>query len=704
MKKIFALSIVLILFSSVTFANGEMNCSVPWSGTKNIPLIERKVILNSNNGIATMELEDTFSNTSNFRSEGIYRFSLPKNAFVSGFWINTDEKSWVKGEVKDISVAKEIYHTITHRLVDPGLLEHKDGELVIRVYPVERDKTVGIRFRCFFPARGKGNKFNFDLPLNFLNEIPKNEYDIAKGKAPKAKFRLSATVEDTDKISDLQFLSDSDSQLNTRNNSNRIVASLEGSKMNDISISWQTENKNHYNYAVYQASGLKKHCLLRIDGCSSEAQYKNEKIRIIVDFSGSMGPINKNRAVELVKNFLDTGYAETDVCMLHKGKFQTADFALLESTTPYGPDRWQAIEICNLNGPSVLITDGQSLNANVLKKIFRLNQQKPVWIMVVGSEGVDRNLKASAENYGGAIFLSQKNFLEQSKSKVSEVLKAIANAPALYDEGGSKHLPLFGNLFNRAYYVLPFTEQTYLVKNRAGTELMKIMPESQQQSKEVPAWFVSVIARQQIKTLEAMKQTRDVVKKIAELGIKYSLATDYTAFIAVPDENKDVMNPEYLAMFAAPNYRRARGQARIKTCYANQRVLSGAIEMFIMDHTDLDILEHDLHTGTFNMDYLIKMGYLKSSLNLPTQFCEYRIIGNLEKDFTVVCLAHGTYDRPNTPVEELVEEYCLKNNLNIEDFDIPFDVYGVSPYEDSTGFVSYLRRISFVSFILGLML
>lgn len=66
-----------------------------------------------------------------------------------------------------------------------------------------------------------------------------------------------------------------------------------------------------------------------------------------------------------------------------------------------------------------------------------------------------------------------------------------------------------------------------------------------------------------------------------------------------------------LAAIAIPNFRKAREQAREKACYANMRVLLGAIEMYNMDTKDM------ITTDLGGQDGLIDGQYLKGKVECP---------------------------------------------------------------------------------------
>lgn len=88
-----------------------------------------------------------------------------------------------------------------------------------------------------------------------------------------------------------------------------------------------------------------------------------------------------------------------------------------------------------------------------------------------------------------------------------------------------------------------------------------------------------------------------------------------------------------IAAAAIPNFKAARGSAREKACFSNQRVLMGAVEMYNMDH--------DTMMTTLDIPVLVKEKYLKSAPVGPEPECEYFSIGDLSGDGVVACKRHG---------------------------------------------------------------
>lgn len=91
-----------------------------------------------------------------------------------------------------------------------------------------------------------------------------------------------------------------------------------------------------------------------------------------------------------------------------------------------------------------------------------------------------------------------------------------------------------------------------------------------------------------------------------------------------------------VAPLMIPNFRKAREQAREKACYANMRVILGAVEMYNMDHPQLLTSIDERHLVA-----LQQMQYLKSAITHPDTGCGYYAEGDLTGNGRMVCAQHG---------------------------------------------------------------
>ncbi|RCK78522.1 MAG: hypothetical protein OZSIB_1442 [Candidatus Ozemobacter sibiricus] len=100
-----------------------------------------------------------------------------------------------------------------------------------------------------------------------------------------------------------------------------------------------------------------------------------------------------------------------------------------------------------------------------------------------------------------------------------------------------------------------------------------------------------------------------------------------------------------VAPLVIPNFRKAREQSREKACYANMRVIQGAVEMYNMDHSVMLQAIDERHVTA-----LKDMQYLKCEISRPETGCVYYSVGDLAGDGMICCALHGTVeDPPSTP-------------------------------------------------------
>lgn len=96
-------------------------------------------------------------------------------------------------------------------------------------------------------------------------------------------------------------------------------------------------------------------------------------------------------------------------------------------------------------------------------------------------------------------------------------------------------------------------------------------------------------------------------------------------------------------MIITPNTDYHRPLAREKACYANMRIILGAVEMYNMDHTKM---MKELNQA--NMKLLVKKPdqYLLKMPEKPEKGCEYYNTGDLSDGGVICCALHGTVTGP----------------------------------------------------------
>jgi len=96
------------------------------------------------------------------------------------------------------------------------------------------------------------------------------------------------------------------------------------------------------------------------------------------------------------------------------------------------------------------------------------------------------------------------------------------------------------------------------------------------------------------------------------------------------------------AAVLVPNFRKSREQSREKACYANIRVLLGAVEMYNMDNqTMLHMIDDQVIEG------LKQSNYLKGAISKPETNCTYLNAGDLTGQGRIYCAIHGCVEAPD---------------------------------------------------------
>lgn len=140
-------------------------------------LVEAKV----EEGVALVEVDETFRNSARSQLEGVWKFRLPADAVVASFsmWMNGAEK---RGSVLEAGRARRIYDSIVRTKKDPGLVEQTGWrDFRVSVFPIPASDTVRIRLRYAYVLPD-------DLGLETL-EIP-----LPVGCGPVGDLRVHAIV------------------------------------------------------------------------------------------------------------------------------------------------------------------------------------------------------------------------------------------------------------------------------------------------------------------------------------------------------------------------------------------------------------------------------------------------------------------------------------------------------------------------------
>lgn len=124
--------IAFLLAAAPTFA-GDL---IPTNGLAPLRVASHKVETTIDNQLATIRVEQVFTNQHNVQLEAHYIFPVPKGATIIDFSMVINGKL-MRGELLEKQRARQIYESIVRKAKDPGLLEHVGANIFrIRVFPV----------------------------------------------------------------------------------------------------------------------------------------------------------------------------------------------------------------------------------------------------------------------------------------------------------------------------------------------------------------------------------------------------------------------------------------------------------------------------------------------------------------------------------------------------------------------------------------
>lgn len=167
----FLISLLMILFSSTAFAQMP---SIHINGEKNTTVSLQKMDINveifGNVAITTMQM--VFHNNTSRILEGELTFPMPEGVTVSRYAIDINGKL---REAVPVPKAKatEVFESIEHRQIDPGLLERVEGNnFRTRIYPLPAygNRTVLIAYEQVLTGKGD-DAIQYHLPLDYPQQI-----------------------------------------------------------------------------------------------------------------------------------------------------------------------------------------------------------------------------------------------------------------------------------------------------------------------------------------------------------------------------------------------------------------------------------------------------------------------------------------------------------------------------------------------------
>jgi tetratricopeptide (TPR) repeat protein len=177
----------------------------PGSPARGLGVAQQTVHAVLRGGIAETEVDQTFSNPGSQPLEGWYWFTVPADAVVTSFALETNGQL-IEGEVVEKREAAAKYAAAVRAAADPALLEWVDGRSYrARIYPIPASGTrrVVLRYTQLLPT--VEGKLRYVYPLRSADPVRFDEFALSVdvGDAgPKARLAtsLDATVEPGGKL------------------------------------------------------------------------------------------------------------------------------------------------------------------------------------------------------------------------------------------------------------------------------------------------------------------------------------------------------------------------------------------------------------------------------------------------------------------------------------------------------------------------
>ena len=165
----------LSIFLSITPAIKAQMPSIQIKGEKNatVSLTNLNIDVEIVGNVAVTTMQMVFHNNTSRILEGELTFPMPEGVTVSRYAIDINGKL---REAVPVPKAKatEVFESIEHRQIDPGLLERVEGNnFRTRIYPLPAngDRTVLIAYEEALTFKN-GNAMQYHLPLDYPQHIP----------------------------------------------------------------------------------------------------------------------------------------------------------------------------------------------------------------------------------------------------------------------------------------------------------------------------------------------------------------------------------------------------------------------------------------------------------------------------------------------------------------------------------------------------
>jgi len=165
----------------------------PGTPARKLGIAKQAVRATIRDGIAETEVDQTFSNPSGVGIEGWYWFTVPPDAAVTSFALETDGVL-VEGEVVEKKEAAAKYAAAVAQANDPALLEWVDGRTYrARIFPIPASGTRRVVLRYIEILPTVEGKTRYVYPLRSTDPIRFDEFSLSADLGGSTPGRLVST-------------------------------------------------------------------------------------------------------------------------------------------------------------------------------------------------------------------------------------------------------------------------------------------------------------------------------------------------------------------------------------------------------------------------------------------------------------------------------------------------------------------------------
>jgi tetratricopeptide (TPR) repeat protein/Mg-chelatase subunit ChlD len=168
----------------------------PGASARPLEISKQSVRAVIRDGLAETEVDQTFANPGGRLVEGWYWFTLPENAIVTSFALETNG-ALVEGEVIEKQEAAARYVAAMRTAQDPALLEWIDGKSYrARIYPVPASGTRRVVLRYLELLPTVGDKLRYAYPMGSADPVEIGEFSLLVDLGKDGKEMTIATLAD----------------------------------------------------------------------------------------------------------------------------------------------------------------------------------------------------------------------------------------------------------------------------------------------------------------------------------------------------------------------------------------------------------------------------------------------------------------------------------------------------------------------------